>query len=291
MEEIWSLSRFRDVLELIKFEHTVFDLPFVWSGAVIASAGNYDIIKFILITLAAVFARATAMTLNRIIGRKYDLINPRKKGWPLVTGALKTSTAVQLTIVFAILFEISAFLINRFVLYLSPIVLILFISDPLLKKYTPWRHFYMGSIIGIGVLGGYVSILPGIPATPEIYIVFVAASLWISGFDIIYTIPDRDTDLKNGLKTLVTRYGVKKSLAISSVVHLFTALAFVSLILYVHSFVYYIVLAIILFLILIQHVTLKPDDPRSIRFSFLGANSFIGFLFLISMIVYYVHLS
>ena len=131
------MSRFRDVLELIKFEHTVFDLPFVWSGAVIASAGNYDIIKFILITLAAVFARATAMTLNRIIGRKYDLINPRKKGWPLVTGALKTSTAVQLTIVFAILFEISAFLINRFVLYLSPIVLILFISDPLLKKYTP----------------------------------------------------------------------------------------------------------------------------------------------------------
>jgi len=290
VEEIWTLIRFRDVFELIKFEHTVFDLPFVWSGAVIASAGNYDLIKFVLITLAAVFARATAMTLNRIIGRKYDMINPRKKRWPLVTGALKTSTAVQLTIIFAALFEISAFLINRFVLYLSPIVLVLFLSDPVLKKYTPWRHFYMGSIIGIGVLGGYVSILPGIPTTPEIYIVFVAASLWISGFDIIYTIPDRETDEKNGLKTLVTRYGIGKSVTISSVVHFFTALAFVSLVLYIHSIFYYIILAVILFLIIIQHLTLKPDDPKSIRFSFLGANSFIGFLFLISLIIYYIHL-
>jgi 4-hydroxybenzoate polyprenyltransferase len=290
VEEIWTLIRFRDVFELIKFEHTVFDLPFVWSGAVIASAGNYDPIKFILITLAAIFARATAMTLNRIIGRKYDLINPRKKGWPLVTGALKTSTAVQLTIIFAALFEISAFLINRFVLYLSPVVLVLFLSDPVLKKYTPWRHFYMGSIIGIGVLGGYVSILPGIPTTPEIYIVFVAASLWISGFDIIYTIPDRETDEKNGLKTLVTRYGIGKSVTMSSVVHFFTALAFVSLVLYIHSIFYYIILAVILFLIIIQHLTLKPDDPKSIRFSFLGANSFIGFLFLISLIIYYIHL-
>ncbi|MCL4329572.1 MAG: putative 4-hydroxybenzoate polyprenyltransferase [Candidatus Thermoplasmatota archaeon] len=288
MEKVWPLISLRKFLEYVKFEHTVFDLPFVWSGAVIASQGEYNLLSFLIITVAAVSARATAMSVNRILGKKYDVINPRKKTWPLVTGVIKGSTAVQLTIVFAVIFEVSAYLLNRLVFLLSPIVLLLFLTDPLLKKYTPWRHLYMGFTIGVGVLGGYLAIMPVIPTSPEIYLVFLASSLWIGGFDMIYVIPDIEFDRINGLKTVMTRYGVKKGLAISAVVHAVTALAFLVLALYIRSIWYYLMLVPIIGLILFQHVIVKPGDERSIRMSFLGANAFIGFLFLIALILYYL---
>ncbi len=278
----------RKFLEYIKFEHTVFDLPFVWAGGVIASQGHYDILTFLVITIAAVSARATAMSVNRILGKKYDVINPRKKTWPLVTGAIKSSTALQLTIVFALIFELSAFLLNRLVLLLSPLVLVLFLTDPLLKRYTPWRHLYMGFTIGVGVLGGYLAVTPVIPSSPEVYLVFLASSLWIGGFDMIYVIPDIEFDRINGLKTVMTQYGVRRGLAISAAVHAMTAFAFIALAFYIQSVWYYIILVPIILLIVIQHIIVDPENPRSIRMSFLGANSFIGFLFLLALVLYYM---
>ncbi len=182
--------KFSDFADYIKLEHTVFDLPFIFSGYAIAAGTSIYPIKILLILVAAVTARASAMSINRIEGLKYDSINPRKREWALVSGKLKLRNAIFLTVALIVIFEVSSFLLNTFVLMLSPVVLFLFITDPMLKKYTEWRHIYMGSVIGVGVLAGYLSVIPAFPASPEIYFLFMASSLWIGGFDMIYVIPD-----------------------------------------------------------------------------------------------------
>ena len=274
----------REVVDYIKLEHTVFDLPFVFTGAVIASLGHFYPLKLILIFIATTSARATGMSINRIEGRKYDVINPRKQDWSLVRDRENLRSAIFLTILFGFIFEVSSYLLNFFVFALSPIVIFLFFTDPFMKKITPWRHFYMGGTIGVGVLAGYLAITPSFPTSPLLYLIFLGSSSWIAGFDMIYVIPDRIYDLKNGLKTVITRYGTSRGMTISIITHAFTFACFVAAGFYVRSVAYDIILAPILFLIVYQHYIVNPDDPSTIKASFLGANSFIGILYLTGLI-------
>ncbi|WP_010916665.1 UbiA-like polyprenyltransferase [Thermoplasma volcanium] len=277
--------KFKDIVDYIKLEHTVFDLPFILSGYVIAAGTSIFPYKIILILIAAVTARSSAMSINRIEGLRYDLTNPRKKEWALVSGRMTVREAIALTILFIAVFEISAFLLNRLVFILSPIVIFLFVSDPILKRYTEWRHFYMGSAIGIGTLAGYLAVIPEFPSNLAIYFLFIASSLWIAGFDMIYVIPDIEYDQKNKLKTVMTKYGIKLGLLISDITHL-AALIFFWLMLYYFRTIWYLAgLIIITILVIYQHIIVDPADPLSIRKSFFNANSFIGFIFLITVIL------
>ena len=165
----------REVVDYIKLEHTVFDLPFVFTGAVIASMGHFYPFKLILIFFATTSARATGMSINRLEGRKYDISNPRKKDWLLVRDVRNIRYAIVLTIVFGFIFEFSSYLLNLFVFALSPVVIFLFFTDPFLKKITPWRHFYMGGTIGVGVLAGYLAITPSFPSSPLLYLIFLSS--------------------------------------------------------------------------------------------------------------------
>ncbi|MEM0157309.1 MAG: UbiA-like polyprenyltransferase [Thermoplasmataceae archaeon] len=275
----------RDIIDYIKLEHTVFDLPFVFSGAVLASHGSYNYVKLLLILIATTSARATAMSVNRIEGVKFDRANPRKRDWLLVSGKLSARKAVILTVLFGIIFELSAYFLNSFVLLLSPIVLVLFITDPLLKRITPWRHIYMGLTIGVGVLAGYLAIVPAFPSSLPLYLIFAGSSLWIAGFDMIYTIPDVDTDRVFGLRTVMTDFGIKKGLILSDIIHGITFGFFLALALYMRSIFYDVALIPILGLIIYQHYIVKPDDPRSIKVSFRNSNTFIGFIFLAGVVL------
>ncbi|MCL4337768.1 MAG: putative 4-hydroxybenzoate polyprenyltransferase [Candidatus Thermoplasmatota archaeon] len=277
--------KLKDIVDYIKLEHTVFDLPFVFSGAVLASAGQYNYVKLLLILVATTFARATAMSVNRIEGLKFDRLNPRKKEWLLVTGKMRVRTAFALTIIFGAIFEISAFLLNRFVFILSPIVLFLFVTDPFLKRITPWRHIYMGLTIGVGVLAGYLAITPAFPVTWPLYLIFFASSLWIAGFDMIYTIPDMEHDRTLGLRTVMTDYGIKRGLLLSNLIHALTFTFFLILGFYLRSVFYFLSLIPISILIFYQHYIVNPDDPRSIKVSFQNSNTFIGFIFLIGVLL------
>ena len=274
-----------EIVDYIKLEHTVFDLPFVFSGAVLASNGSYDYFKLILILVATTFARATAMSVNRIEGLKFDRINPRKKDWLLVSGKMKLGTAITLTIVFGTIFELSAYLLNTFVFLLSPIVLFMFVTDPFLKRITPWRHIYMGLTIGVGVLAGYLAITPVFPTTLPLYLIFFASSLWIAGFDMIYTIPDMEHDKTLGLRTVMTDFGIKRGLLLSNLIHGITFTFFLLLGFYLRSFFYFLSLIPISILIFYQHYIVNPDDPRSIKVSFQNSNTFIGFIFLIGLLL------
>lgn len=242
-------------------------------------------VKILFIFIAAVSARSSAMSLNRILGLRYDKNNPRKKEWSLVTGKIKLRSAVLMTIFFIAVFEISAYMLNTFVLLLSPAVIFLFLSDPVLKRYTVWRHLYMGSAIGIGVLAGYLSVIPAFPSDPPIYLIFLATSFWIGGFDMIYVLPDVEFDRANGLKTVMVKYGIRKGLQISDMFHAITLGSLYALLLYFPSVWYAGALIPITFLVIYQHVIVNPTDVNSVRNSFFRPNSFIGFIFLVAIIL------
>jgi 4-hydroxybenzoate polyprenyltransferase len=274
-----------EFVDYIKLEHTVFDIPFIVAGSFIA-AGKFPGLRIILLViLAGTLARATGMSINRLLGRKYDIINPRKKNWGLVNGTISLNQAIVFTIITTLLFELSTYLLNSFVFLLSPIVLLMFIIDPILKRVTRWRHLFMGFTIGVGVMAGYLAVKPFFPSSPEIYVLVLMTATWIGGFDMVYTIPDINLDIKNNLKTVMSTYGIKKGLLISDITHGFTLAFFTILLVYIRSYFYVGELILIYFLIIYQHLILNPEDPKSIRVSFLNSNSFIGISFLISLIL------
>ncbi|WP_297217541.1 UbiA-like polyprenyltransferase [Thermoplasma sp.] len=276
---------FKDIVEFIKLEHTVFDLPFIFTGYVLAAGRYVYPLKILLILIAAVSARASAMSINRIEGLRYDLINPRKKDWALVSGRMSKSEAIALTVLFVAIFELTTFLLNRLVLILSPVVIFLFLTDPLLKRYTAWRHIYMGSTIGVGILAGYLAVLPIFPRDPTIYLIFIGSSFWIAGFDVIYVIPDMEYDRINGLKTLMVKYGLKRGLQISVAFHIVTLISFWAVLFYIRTYWYLAAMILISFLVIYQHIILDPSRPETVRKSFFNANSFIGFIYLLSLIL------
>ncbi len=274
----------RDIVDYIKLEHTVFDLPFIYAGAVIASRGAFLPLKYIIILITAVTARAAGMSINRISGLKYDKTNPRKKNWALVTGKMKIIDAYILTAILIVIFELSTYALNMTVFLLSPIVIAFFIADPLLKRVTPWRHLFMGFTIGLGVAGGFLAITPVFPPL-IIYLTVLISTFWIAGFDIIYTIPDIEYDRKNNLKTVNSRYGLKMGLTISDIFHIFTIILFISIAFIVKNLYYDALLIPITILIIYEHLSVNENDVKSIRVSFFNANSFIGFIFLAGVIL------
>ncbi|ARD85565.1 UbiA-like polyprenyltransferase [Ferroplasma acidiphilum] len=276
--------KFRDIAEFIKLEHTLFDLPFIYAGAIIASGGSYNFVKYIIIFITATSARGAGMSINRIMGLKYDKTNPRKKNWALVTGKMKKIDAYALTLLLIAIFEVSTYFLNRVVLALSPVVILFFIADPLMKRVTSWRHLFMGLTIGLGVLGGFLAISPVAPPL-IIYLVVLISTFWIAGFDIIYTIPDIDYDRANNLKTLNVKYGLKNGMIISSLFHIFTIALFIFIAFIVKNIYYDILLVPIVALIIYQHIVVNPSNLKTIRVSFFNANSFIGIIFLAGMII------
>ncbi len=263
-------------------EHTVFDLPFIFAGALIASKGIIEIFKFLIILFVAVSARGAAMSINRILGKKYDVTNPRKKDWALVTGEITMKQAITFTVILIIIFETLTYILNNIVFILSPIVLIFFIADPLMKRITSLRHIFMGFAIGLGIIGGYLAINPAFPP-PIIYLMVAGSTFWIAGFDIIYTIPDEVYDKKNGLKTIISKYGVKKGLIISGLFHGLTIIFFVYIAFIVDSIYYVIALIPIIFLIIYEHIAIRGITTENIKKAFFNPNSVIGFIFLIGI--------
>ena len=263
-------------------EHTVFDLPFIFAGAIVASHGSIYFYKFLIILFVAISARGSAMSINRILGLKYDIKNPRKRNWPLVTGEISLSRAIIFTLLLIIIFELLTYLLNNLVFMLSPVVLIFFIIDPLMKRITSLRHIFMGFTIGLGIIGGYLAINPSYPPL-IVYLMVAGSTFWIAGFDIIYTIPDEPYDKMNGLKTIIVKYGVKKGLIISSIFHIFTIVFFIFIGFIVNSIYYVISLMPIILLIIYQHIAV--NNKENIRKIFFNPNSIIGFIFLIGIYI------
>jgi len=267
------MERIRAYLELVRFEHTVFALPFGISSLILLTKHLPSLRDTFLIILALVFARTAGMAINRIVDEPYDRLNPRTSSWPLVSGRVTKKEAYLIAVISSLLFIATAYMLNKLAFLLSPVVIGLLILYPYAKRFTHLPHFILGAVyflipIAIDVaLNSRISLLSVIMGT--------GMAFWVAGFDILYALQDYDFDKRIGLKSLPVKIGVKGSLLVSGLCH---SITFISLLLVgivdnrLGTF-YLLSMFILLFLFIYQRKRLKDE-------AFFTFNGYISIIYL-----------
>ncbi len=269
------------ISDLIKIENTLFVLPFVYIGMIYAV--GFVLITFILITIALVCARGAAFAANRYIGRDYDIKNPKKKAWKSMVYSKNELLAIFF--IFALIFVISAYLLNNLALVLSPLILFLIISEPFAKRYTVHRHFIMGFVIGLGIIGGYIGGAGAFPTTLPLYILFIGYALYSGANDIIYSLNHVEFDKKNNLKTYPVKYGIKSSIRYSHYAHFIAGLLFVLFGVLSSSLVIAVGGAFATILMLAEHHYLDYKKEKTVAISFFAFNVAVSLIMLLSVLI------
>jgi 4-hydroxybenzoate polyprenyltransferase len=276
---IWR--KLKITLDMIKFEHTVFALPFALIGALLAREGLPTLWQTGWIVAAMTGARSAAMTFNRIVDLRYDGLNPRTSSRALPDGSLSVSFAVCFAIVMSVLFVVAAWQLNPLCFYLSlPTLGILFLYS-YTKRFTTWSHLVLGFAIGLAPLGAWLAIRGEFAWTP--ILLGGAVMFWIAGFDVIYSLQDTEFDRNTNLFSLPARIGVVPALRISTLFHLATVALLVSTARLTQSgWVAYAGILIVAAILAWEHRMVKPHDLSRINVAFFNLNGYISILLLLT---------
>ncbi len=280
------MSKLGKTLGMIKFEHTVFALPFALSGAWIAAGGLPDWSDLIAIVVAAVAARSAAMAFNRIVDLPFDARNPRTANRELVTGELGVKYAAGFTLFHSLLFVAASFWLAPICGWLSLPVLAVLLGYSLLKRFTLLCHFGLGIALACAPAGAWLAVsksfLPGwdIP----LWIGF-GVVVWVAGFDLLYSIQDLDFDRKEGLRSVPSRLGAARTRALS-------ALCFVGAwacwgtagFLAALPWPYFVGLAVIAVLLFLEHWLVRGNRLDRIPVAFFRVNAWIGVIYFIGLL-------
>jgi 4-hydroxybenzoate polyprenyltransferase len=215
-------SRIRTILEMIKFEHSVFALPFALTGAILAarsaSHGWPTPRQLLWIIVAMVAARSAAMTINRIVDLRFDRENPRTRMRALATGELSVSFAWAFTIAAVLLFFVAAWQLNPLALKLAPVAIAVLFFYSFTKRFTSWSHVVLGFALGISPAAAWIAITGGLDW--RMLILCGAVTLWVGGFDVLYACQDVAFDHEAGLHSVPKRFGIATALRIARVMHI-----------------------------------------------------------------------
>jgi 4-hydroxybenzoate polyprenyltransferase len=266
---------------LIRFSHTVFALPFALASVALAWTSHpVTLPKLLWILLAMVSARSAAMAFNRLADRKFDALNPRTQQWELPRGTVTVREAVWLTLASSVVFVYAAYRINFVCFVLSPIALAIVFFYSLTKRFTWTSHLFLGLALSLAPMGAWLAI-SGAPgdlrelATP--FFLGLAVLFWLAGFDVIYSLQDRDFDRNHGLFSIPVRFGVTGALRLSTFFHLLTvfflAAVGISARLGIIYWTGYIITSLILFW---EHRIVKPDDLSRINRAFFDLNAYVS---------------
>lgn len=268
------------VLEMIKFEHTVFALPFAFLGAFLAAHGFPGWRNLALVVLAMAGARSCAMAFNRLVDAPYDSANPRTAGRALPRGLVSRSFVAAFTVVSAAVFVLAAWMLNDLAFYLSPVALLVVLGYSYTKRFTSLSHLFLGLALGIAPIGGWVAVRGSLGIEP--LVLAAAVMFWSAGFDIIYACQDIDFDRRTGLYSIPSRFGIKNSLRISAIFHLvmivllllvfawsqLTALSWIGW--------FFVGLALIY-----EHRLVKPNDLSRVNAAFFTMNGIVSLALLV----------
>ena len=218
-----SQGRLHALARLIRVEHTLFSLPYAYLGGLLG--GSMTLKELVLITLAVFGLRTAAMAYNNIADLDIDRLNPRSSKRPLVTGAASMRDAWLLVALGSILYYLSAALLNKYALMLSPILWIVAMTYPHAKRYHSFPHIHLGLTLGLVVFGGTIatygdvakSLYDALARVP--WDLVVAVTCWVAGFDVIYSIMDVEFDRRLRLGSIPARYGERRALQASTVCH------------------------------------------------------------------------
>jgi 4-hydroxybenzoate polyprenyltransferase len=277
-------SRIRTVLEMIKFEHSVFALPFALTGALLAARANYhawpSARQIAWIVVAMVAARSAAMTMNRIADLRYDKENPRTKQRALATGALSLQFAWFFTVLAVAAFFVAAWQLNPLALKLAPLAIGILFFYSFTKRFTNWSHLFLGFALGISPAAAWIAITGALDW--RMLILCGAVTLWVGGFDVLYACQDIDYDKQAGLFSVPKRFGIANALVISRAMH-FGVVALLSWLAFSFGLPWpaWAGIAVVAVLLGYEHSLVKADDLSKLDAAFFTVNGYISMLFLL----------
>lgn len=267
------------VLEAIKFEHTIFALPFAYIAMLLAADGWPGLATVIWVTLAMAGARTCAMAVNRVVDRHLDAANPRTAGRHLPRGLLRVADLRLLAGAGAALLLVSAWRLNPLCLALAPLALVFLVGYSYTKRFTWTSHWILGFTDGIAAGGGWIAVRGAFEA-PALVLWF-AVTVWIAGFDLIYAGQDVEVDRAQGLHSVPARFGVAAALALARVNHALMAAA-LALLGWMAGLgvVYWLGWAAAVALLVYEHSLVSPRDLSRVNMAFFNVNGYIAVILL-----------
>jgi len=280
-------GRIRTVLEMIKFEHSVFALPFALTGALLAARATHQpphgwpsVQQVFWIVVAMVAARSAAMTVNRIVDLRYDRENPRTAQRALATGALSLSFAWLFTLAAVAIFFVAAWQLNPLALKLAPVAVAILFFYSFTKRFTNWSHLFLGFALGVAPAAAWIAITGALDL--RMLILCAAVTLWVAGFDVLYACQDVDYDRRAGLFSIPKRFGIANALLIARALHI-GAVALLCWLAASFALPWpaWLGVAVAAALLTYEHSLVKADDLSKLDAAFFAMNGYISMSFLL----------
>ncbi len=273
-----GLPRFRDVVEALKLEHTVFALPFAYIGAWAAAGGSPAWATVGWVTLAMVGGRTAGMAMNRLIDLPIDRLNPRTKHWPVPAGRVRVWVLDLLAGLGACALFYSAYRLNPLCFRLSPLALGLLVLYPYAKRFTWACHFWLGFVLGAAPAAGWLAVTGA--WGPAVAPLMAGVLFWVAGFDILYALLDLDFDRRHGVYSIPQRFGLERALWASRLCHFLSVLSFAAFGVFTGAGRWFWAgLAVMAGLLLYEHRLVGPGRLEKINKAFFTVNGWISVSF------------
>ena len=278
------IDRLRIYASFVRFSHSVFALPFALAGALLASLrAPLTLAKVVWILVAMVAARSAAMGFNRIADARVDAMNPRTASRELPRGLMSYAEAVTFVVVASAVFVFAAFNLNTVCLALSPVALAIVFWYSLAKRYTTWTQLFLGLSMAVAPVGGWLAV--GARAGWEPWLLAFAIGTWVGGFDVLYACQDLDFDRAHRLRSIPVRFGIRRSLTISRVMHVMAIACLLGLGFVVPlGAVYFAGVAVVAAMLAYEQSLVSADDLSQVKRAF-DLNGYVGILYLAVLVV------
>ncbi len=271
---------FKHFLQLIKFSHTLFALPFALVGYFLGVQHyGFDYVVLLQVLGCMVLARTAAMAFNRLVDREWDAKNPRTKDRELPAGKLSTEMVKIAVLLCAIGFCLLALSINFLCFVLSPVALLVMLGYSYTKRFTALSHLVLGVALGIAPLGAYIAVAGGVTIVPILFVPLVVC--WVAGFDIIFSLQDEEFDRAHGLHSIPVWLGTKGARWVSRVLHLLCAGVVVAIGFYIEAeeILYWMGASLFIGLLIAEHIMASVGGSRAIRIAFAVLNSWASVVY------------
>ncbi|HET9306012.1 MAG TPA: UbiA-like polyprenyltransferase [Candidatus Sulfotelmatobacter sp.] len=274
------LRNLRVTLEMIKWEHSIFALPFALCGAMLAAGGFPSSRQLVWIIVAMIAARSAAMAFNRWADAAIDAVNPRTRTRALPAGHLSPAFVVTFVVISSGVFILAASQLNRLSLLLSPVALAVLLLYSYTKRLTRWSHLVLGFALGIAPAAAWIAVRGTLD--PRILLLTAAVTFWVGGFDVLYACQDCDFDRQAGLHSVPRFFGIGAALWIARAFHLIMVGLLVALAMVFGLGIFATAgIVVVILLLLYEHSLVKPNDLSKLNAAFFTMNGVISVLFFV----------
>lgn len=274
------LHNLRVTLEMIKWEHSIFALPFALCGAMLAANGLPTVHQLAWIIVAMVAARSAAMAFNRLADAAIDAANPRTRTRALPSGQLTAAFVATFVVVSSAIFVLAAGELNRLALWLSPVALAVLLLYSYTKRFTRWSHLVLGLALGIAPAAAWIAVRGSLD--PRILLLTAAVTFWVGGFDVLYACQDFEFDRQTGLHSIPRFLGIRRALWLARGFHVIMLLLLVAL-LWSFKLGSLAIVGVILVAVLLgyEHSLVSTEDLSKLNAAFFTMNGVISVLFFV----------